>query len=78
MLFAKLDQLIFTMLVGGGQRLPTFFVYLAKEGRKWITTQVALKKPILHKWRNEIPFFTSPKWNIIWHKANAQKKVAFL
>ena len=26
-----------------------FFAYLAKEGRKWIIKQVALKKPIMHK-----------------------------
>ena len=27
---------------------------------------------------NEIPPSTSPKWNIIWHRAKAQKKAAFL
>jgi hypothetical protein len=59
--------------------LHLFFAYLAKEGRKWITKQVALKKkPIPHKWRNEIPPSTAPKWNIIWHKAKAQIHVAFL
>jgi hypothetical protein len=39
---------------------------------------VALKKSIPQKWKNEIPPSTSPKWNIIWHKAKAQKEAAFL
>ena len=57
---------------------PFFFAYLAKERRKWITKQGVLKKLIPHKWRNEIPLSNSPKWNIIWHKAKAQKEVALL
>ena len=64
---------------GAGQRLPFFFfAYLAEEGRKWIIKQEALKKSIPHKWWNEIPPSTSPQWNIIWHKAKAQKEVVFL
>ena len=31
-----------------------------------------------HKWMNEIPPSTSPKWNIIRHKAKAQKEAALL
>ena len=38
-----------------------FFAYSAKEGRKWITKQVALNKSIPYKRHNDIP----PKWNII-------------
>ena len=61
--FGKVDQL---------------FAYSVKEGRKWITKQVALNKLIPHKWWNENPLSTFSKWNIIWHKAKAQKEVAFL
>jgi hypothetical protein len=35
---------------------------------------VGLKKSISHKWRNEIPPSTSPRWNTIWHKAKARKR----
>ena len=54
-----------------------FLAYSAKLGRKWITKQVALKKSIPHKWQCEISPSMLLKWNIIWHKAKAQKEVAF-
>ena len=54
------------------------FAYLVKEGGKCISKQVALKKPIMHKWQNENPLTTSLKWNITWHKTKAQKEVTSL
>jgi hypothetical protein len=82
----KLDSICFLekfinysliQLIGGGQRLPFFLTYSAKKGRKWITKQVVLRRLIPHKWRNGIPPSTSPKWNIIRHKAKAQKEATF-
>jgi hypothetical protein len=55
-----------------------FIAYSTKKVRKWIIKQEALKKSIPHKWWNEIPPSTFPKWNIIWHKTKAQKEVAFI
>lgn len=55
-----------------------FLAYFAKLGCSWITTQVALKKSIHGKWKNEIPPSTSPGWNLVWNKHKAQKKVPFL
>lgn len=69
---------ILIRLDGDDLRRPFFWVYFAKFGRSWITTQVALKKPFSNKWKNEIPPFTSPGWNLIWHKRKAQKEVALL
>jgi hypothetical protein len=69
--FGKLDQLLFNLARWWWLEVTPFFAYSAKEGRKWITKQVALKKPIMHKWWNKIPPSTSAKWITIWHKANA-------
>ena len=69
----KLDQFFFDIGRWWWLEVTPFFAYSAKEGRKWITKQIARKKPTLHKWRNEMPPSTSPMWNIIWHKATAQK-----
>ena len=55
-----------------------FYAYSFKMGRKWIPKQQVFKKSIPHKWWTEIPPSTSPKWNIIQHKAKAQKEVALL
>jgi hypothetical protein len=76
--FGKLDQLFFDPARWWWPEVTPFFAYSAKEGRKWITKQIGLKKSISHKWRNEIPPSTSPRWNTIWHKAKAQKEAAFL
>ena len=53
--FGKLDQLFFDPARWWWPEVTPFFAYSAKEGRKWITKQMALKKSIPHKWRNEIP-----------------------
>ena len=62
--FGKLDQLFFDLAHWWWPKVTPFFAYLAKEARKWIIKQEALKTTIPHKWRNEIPPSTSPKWNI--------------
>ena len=72
--FGEQYQLLFEFACWWWQKATPFFTYLAKEGRKWITKQDALNKPILHKLWNGIPPSASPKWNIIWHKAKAQNK----
>lgn len=72
--FGKLNQFIFDPAHWWWPKGTFIFAYSAKEGRKWITKQVALKKSIPHKRWNEIPPSTSPKWNNIWNKAKAQKR----
>ena len=59
--FGKLDQHFFDLIWWWRH-----VAYSAKLGRKWIGTQNTFKKSILNK--GEIPPFTSPSWNIIWHK----------
>ena len=76
--YGKLDQLFFDPARWWWPEVTPFFAYSAKEGRKWITKQTTLKKLVPHKRRNEIPPSTSLEWNIIWHKAKAQKEAAFL
>ena len=61
LVFGKLDQLFFDLARWWWLEvfiLFYFYAFSAKEGRKWITKQVALKKPFPH---NEIPPSTSPK-----------------
>ena len=66
LLFGKFDQLFFNHAWWWWWlEVTTFFAYLAKEEIEWITNQEALKKSIPHKWQNEIPPSTSPKWNTI-------------
>ena len=76
-MFFKFDHLFFDPTLWWWLEAMPFFAYSAKEGGKWITKQMVLKKTIPCKWRNEIPPSTSPKWNVNWHKAKAQKEVAF-
>ena len=76
--YGKLDRLSFDPARWWWQEATPFLAYSAKEGRKWITKHIVLKKSFPHKWRNEVPLSTSPKWNIIWHKTKAQKEAAFL
>lgn len=59
MFYGKLDQLCFDHAHWWPEATP-FLPYSAKEGRKWITKQIALKKPIPLKWWNEIRASTSP------------------
>jgi hypothetical protein len=63
----KLDQFFFDPARWWWPKVILFFAYSAKEGRKWITKKIGLKKSISYKWRNEIPPSTSPRWNTIWH-----------
>jgi hypothetical protein len=53
--FGKHDHLFFDPACWWWPAVPPFCAYLAKVGRKWITKQVVLKKPIMHKWRNGNP-----------------------
>ena len=76
--FGKLDQLFFDPAYWWWPKVTPFFAYTAKEGRKWITKQIGLKKLVSHKWRNKIPPSKSPRWNSIWHKAKAHKEATFL
>ena len=76
--YEKLDQFFFDLASWWWPEVTPFFAYSAKEGRKWITKQKTLKKLIPHKWQIGSPPSTSPKWNIIWHKAKAQKEAALL
>ena len=57
--FGKLGHLFFNPACWWWPEVTPFFVYSAKEGRKWITKQIALKKSISHKWHNEISPSTS-------------------
>ena len=74
MFFEKLDQLFFNPTRWWWPEITPFFAYSTKEGRKWITKQIGLKKSISHKRWNEIPPSTSPKWNTKRHKVKAQKE----
>ena len=76
--FGKFGQLFFDPTRWWWLEITPFLMYLAKLGRKWVTTQETLKKLILDKWKNEIPPSTSLRWNIIWHKHKAQKEAALL
>ena len=66
LLFGKLYQLFFNPTWWWCPEVAPLFAYYAKMGRKWITMQEVLKKSIPHKWQNETPPSTSPRWNIIW------------
>jgi hypothetical protein len=58
--FGKLDTLFLELAHWWWPKVALFFAYLAYLGRKWISTQMALKRSIPDKWRNEIPPSTSP------------------
>ena len=49
----KLDQLFFDHACWWWPKDTPFFIYSAKEGKKWITKQIGLKKSISHKWQNK-------------------------
>ena len=68
--FGKLDQLFFDPTHWWWPEVTPFFAYSAKEGRKWITKQIALKKLILHKWQNEIPPLHLPQ--VEYHLAQSE------
>jgi hypothetical protein len=70
--FGKLDQILLDMACRWWHAITSFLEYSVKLGRKWITTQEALKKSTPNKWRNEIAPFASLRWNIICHKHKAQ------
>ena len=55
-LFGTLDQYLFDLTQWWWHDVNPFLAYLAKLGKKWITTQEALKKSIPNKWQNEFLF----------------------